>query len=406
MKKEKIKVLVLSPSYPRSETDTRVPFVRAFVKEITPFCNVTIVASSAPDTKEFFQVMDNAKIYRYRYFFPQSKQMLSYTGSGGILESFKTSFIAKVQIPFFLLGMFFKSLKYAKNCDVIHAQWMPAGFVGILLKWIFRKPLICEVRGAERSLPKWFAKWIARRIDVFVAWTPELRDFLYSLGRKEGIEDIKGMIDFEKLKENDAKGVSKFRKGFNLDGKKVILFFGRLVYMKNPLGFIRAVPYVVRKRKDVKFLMVGAGELESESRKLIEGLNVKDFVVMTGARSDINVVLHSVDMFVGLSPICHTYSATIMEAMSLGVPCILDTPPYTRESFIDGKYALLVENDNPEKLADAILKLIDDIELRKKLSENGLRFVKELGFEKEEIVRKTLELYERVVGKRVVEVIE
>ncbi len=394
---KKLNVLILSPSYPRFENDTRVPFVRAFVKEITPYCDVTVVTSSALDTKEFFHVMDNAKIYRYKYFFPQSMQILSYTGSGGILESFRKSFLAKIQIPFFLLGMFFKSLKHAKDCDVIHAQWMPAGFVGIFLKWIFRKPLICEVRGAERSLPKFFAKWIAKRIDVFVAWTPELRDFLYSIGRKDGIEDIKGMIDFEKLKENT--NTTKFKKEFSLDGKKVILFLGRLVYMKNPLGFIRAVPHIVEKRKDVRFLMVGAGELESDCKKLIDELNVKDFVVMTGARSDINVVLRSVDMFVGLSPICHTYSATIMEAMYLGVPCILDTPAYTRENFINEKYAYLVENDNPMKLAEAILRLLDDNELCERLSENGPKFVKELGFEKETIIGKTLDLYRRMSGK-------
>lgn len=394
---KRLKVLILSPSYPRFENDTRVPFVRAFVKEITPYCDVTVVASSAPDTKEFFHVMDNAKIYRYKYFFPQSKQILSYTVSGGILESFRKSFLAKIQIPFFLLGMFFKSLKHAKNCDVIHAQWMPAGFVGIFLKWIFRKPLICEVRGAERSLPKFFAKWIVKRIDVFIAWTPELRDFLFSLGRKDGIEDIKGMIDFEKLKDNTD--TSGFKKEFGLDDKKVILFFGRLVYMKNPLGFIRAVPFVVEKRKDVRFLMVGSGELEQDAKKLIDELNVKDYVIMTGARSDINVVLRSVDMFVGLSPICHTYSATIMEAMSLGVPCILDTPAYTRESFTHEKYAYLVDNDNPKTIAEAILKLLDDKELHRKLSENGPKFVKELGFEKETIVRKTLDLYRRMCGK-------
>ncbi|MEK6808427.1 MAG: glycosyltransferase family 4 protein [Nanoarchaeota archaeon] len=390
-----MKVLILSPSYPRYEEDTRVPFVRAYAKEIAKHCEVTVITSSAPETKEFSQIMDNVKIHRFRYFFPQRMQRLSYTNSGGILESYRKSILAKIQMPLFLLAFFFKSLKYSRDAEIIHAQWMPAGLVGIFLKWIYKKPLICEVRGAERSMPRYLARFIAKRIDVFIAWTPELQDFLHSLGRNSRIEDIKGMIDFEKLEL--VGDVTGFKKEFGLENKKVITFLGRLVYMKNPLGFVRAVPYVIEKRKDVRFLIIGDGELREDVKKLVDELSVNEFVIMTRARSDVNTVLRATDIFVGLSPICHTYSATIMEAMYLGVPCILDTPKYTKESFIDKEYAYLVRNDEPKELADAILDLLDDNILHQKLSKNGQIFVKKLGFEKEVIVKKSLELYKRMV---------
>jgi len=396
----KMKILILSSSYPRHEKDTKVPFVRAFVKEITPYCDVTIVSSTAPDTTEFYQVMDNAKIYRFVYFFPQRKQMLSYTASGGILESYRKSMLTKLQMPLFLIAFFFKALRHAREADIIHAQWMPAGLIGIFLKKIYKKPIICEVRGAERSMPKWLAKYIAKRIDVFVAWTPELQDFLHSLGRKDGIEDIKGMIDFEKLDDIPSKEeMNKFRKDFGLENKKVITFLGRLVDMKNPLGFVLAIPYVIKKRKDVRFLIVGDGELREDVKKLIKELKVEEYAIMTGARDDINTVLRCTDIFVGLSPICHTYSATIMEAMYLGVPCILDTPKYTRENFIHEKYAYLVPNDAPEALGEAVLDLLNNKCLYTLLSKNAPAFVKRLGFVKETIVRKTLELYRRMIKR-------
>lgn len=390
-----MKVLILSPSYPRHEKDTRVPFVRAFVKEMAKHCEVTVITSSAPEAREFSQVMDNAKIYRFRYFFPQAMQRLSYTNTSGILESYRSSFLAKLQMPLFLISFFFKSLKYAKSADVIHAQWMPSGLVGIFLKKIYNKPLICEVRGAERSMPKWLARYIAKRVDVFIAWTPELNDFLHSLGRKNGIEDIKGMIDFDKLDEKP--NVMGFKKQFGLVNKRVVTFLGRLVYMKTPLGFVRAMPYVIEKRKDVRFLIVGDGELRDATNKLISDLNLNDYAIMTGARDDINNILNCSDIFVGLSPICHTYSATIMEAMYLGVPCILDTPKYTKENFIHKKYAYLVPNEDPKSLGDAILHLLENKKLHDKLSKNGHVFVKKLGFEKGVIVKKTLGLYKRLI---------
>src|SRR3989338_4833230 len=144
-------VLILSPSYPRTETDMRVGFVRAFVKELVKEkgIDVAIVTSSAPDTKEHFQEMDGAKICRFNYFFPQKLQNLTYTGSSGFLESYKSSLLAKLQVPFFLLSFFLKARKFAKDCDIIDAEWLLSGLIAVPLKWLYKKPIVCVVRGAD-----------------------------------------------------------------------------------------------------------------------------------------------------------------------------------------------------------------------------------------------------------------
>lgn len=372
--------------------------MRAFVKELTKEKNidVEIVTSSAPDSAPLFQVMDKAKIYRFNYFFPRSMQRLTYTPSGGMLESFRTSVLAKLQAPLFLKFFFWKALKHAKRCDVIHAQWLLSGFVGVFLKKLYKKPLICEVRGADlRSMPAWFIRFTLKHADHVISWTPEMTDLLHKHGRTRNIHDIKGMIDFEKLES--ASGVETFKKEVNPGGKFLVTFLGRMVYMKNPLAFIRAIPYVVAKDKNVQFIMAGDGALVPDAWKLAEKLGVKERVTILGPRSDVNAILRNTDVFVGLSPLCHTYSATIMEAMYLGVPCVLDTPPYTREAFTHKKYAYLVPSDDPKKLAEAILLVKNDKKLRETLSQNGPTLVKSLGFEKKEIIRKTVELYKKAI---------
>lgn len=395
-----MKVLLLSPSYPRTETDTRVPFVRAFVKELVKEkgIKVTIITSSAPDTKDFFQIMDNAKIYRFNYFLPQRLQNLSYTKSSGILESYRSSFLAKIQVPFFLLSFFLKARKHAKDCDIVDAQWLLSGLIGIWLKKLYKKPIVCVVRGADlRSMPTWLRKYIIKRIDTFISWTPELTNLLKSLGRTKDVFDIKQMIDFEKLDSN--KGVKEFKKEFHLDNKFVVTFLGRLCYMKNPLGFIKAIPYVIEKDKDVIFMMVGDGELMEEAKSLIKKQGIENYVYLTGARSDVNALLKNTSVFVGLSPICHTFSATIMESMYLGVPCILDQPIYTKEYFTHKRYAYLVPNNNPKALAEAILLLKKDKKLYNTLSRNGPGFVKNIGFEKKKIISGTIGLYKRMINQ-------
>ena len=391
-----MRALVLSPSYPRSEADTRVAFIRAFVKELAKEIEVEVVTSSAPDNGPLEQKMDKANIFRFNYFFPRQLQKLSYTSSGGMLESFRRSFLAKIQAPIFLLSFFLKARKHAKSCDVIHAQWLLAGFVGAFLKKFYKKPLICEVRGADlRSMPAWFIRYTLKHVDHVISWTPEMTDLLYKHDRSRNIHDIKGMIDFEKLESK--KGAEAFRKEVNPKRKFLVTFLGRMVHMKNPLGFIRTVPSVIAKDKDVQFIMAGDGDLMPDAQRLVEKLGVQDSVKILGPRSDVNAILRNTDVFVGLSPICHTFSATIMEAMHLGVPCILDTPPYTEGYFTHQKYAYLVPQNDPEKLAQAILLLKKDTKLRDTLSKNGPLFVKKLGFEKKEIIRKTIALYKKAI---------
>lgn len=128
-------VLLLSPSYPRTEDDTRVPFVRAYVKELTKRgINVRIVTSSPPEKGPRHQVMDGAEIFRFNYFIPRSLQNLSYTSSSGMFESYRSSFLAKAQAPLFMLSFFLAARKHVKWCDVIDAQWLLSGFVGVFLQ--------------------------------------------------------------------------------------------------------------------------------------------------------------------------------------------------------------------------------------------------------------------------------
>ena len=63
--------------------------------------------------------------------------------------------------------------------------------------------------------------------------------------------------------------------------KKVISFIGRLDPFKDPLTFIKSIPQVLKKRKDVKFVIVGFGVLETECKDLIKKLNIGQHVIMT-----------------------------------------------------------------------------------------------------------------------------
>src|SRR3989338_1228092 len=120
-----MKILVLTPTYSRYEGDGRAPFVRAHSREMARRGHqVTVIASAPPDFRQRMHVLDNVPIYRFRYFFPQRMQKLSYTASGGMPESWRKSWLAKIQLPLFILSFFLRALPFAWKTDVIHAQWV------------------------------------------------------------------------------------------------------------------------------------------------------------------------------------------------------------------------------------------------------------------------------------------
>jgi glycosyltransferase involved in cell wall biosynthesis len=72
------------------------------------------------------------------------------------------------------------------------------------------------------------------------------------------------------------------------------------------------------------------------------------------------------------------------------VPCIITKAGMTEKFFVHGKDAYLVEKKNPRLLGESIAGLLSDAMLRKKLSENGLKFLERYGFRNRVIIRNAM----------------
>ena len=398
-----MKICFLSPSYPKTSEDTRVGFIQPYAEGLAKTNDVTVITSSGPgmSRKDKFEVRNGVKIYRFDYFWPRRLQSLTHTNSGGMSESYNGSFFAKIQVPFFILSFFLKTFKHSRKCDVIDAQWLLSGLVALPSKWIYGKPVYCMERdGAIRSFPKWLSRYILKRMDLVNAWTPYLEEKIKeALGpnNKANLIDIKAIIDFDRLeKKSDVKG---FKSQFNLKDEIVITFVGRLVDMKDPLTFVRSIPIVLKEFKNVKFLMVGDGNLMNDVVKEVKALNVENNIVLAGQRSDIGTVLDCTDIYVATGKVNHCFNASIMEPFYKKVPCIITKAGYDEKGYKHKEDVYLTDNDH-ESLAKGILELLEDNKLRKKLSEAGPKFLKEKGFYNEDVIRKTNETFQKLVDMK------
>ena len=100
---------------------------------------------------------------------------------------------------------------------------------------------------------------------------PELTELVRSFGKTE-LYEIPNMIDFDKFcQTNNGESV---KKEFGIEEEMVVSYVARLVEWKDPLTFIKTIPYVKEKISNVKFLLVGGGPLEKELRELAMKMNV------------------------------------------------------------------------------------------------------------------------------------
>lgn len=386
-----MKVLLLATSYPRSKQDHWVTFTHSWAKELARSKDVAVVTSDGPDARKF-EERDNVKIHRFTYFYPRKLQRLTYTG--GMSESFKGGFLPKIQVPFFLISFFFKSLRHARKCDIINAHWTLSGLVAIPLKWICKKPVVLtEHGGGIRYLPKWLNKFVLKRMDAITSAHNDMIDAVRNMGISNVFEVRNFLNEDRFLKKHDVKSI---KREFEIRDEKVVSFIGRFEELKGPLTFVRAIPYAAKKNNGIKFIMVGDGHLKDEIKKEIKRLGIKKYIIMPGAMSEVERVFAISDIFVACSAIENCFSTTILEAMLSKVPCIITKAGMTEKYFTHGKYAYLVERKNPEELGNAIADLLADNKLRKTLSENEMEFLEKNGFRNKVIMERIMNVFDNL----------
>ncbi len=142
----------------------------------------------------------------------------------------------------------------------------------------------------------------------------------------------------------------------------VIVFAGRLIDEKNPLLFVKALALLNRADplylRDWRAYVLGEGPLERELREEIVQNGLEAIVSIERVHCT-SSYLRKARVFVSLQRTENYPSQSLLEAMSSGCAVIATDVGETRR-LIDGKTGLLVKNDSPSELADAMSELMAD----------------------------------------------
>ena len=275
-----------------------------------------------------------------------------------------------------IVGPFLKLVKKLKSekPDIVISNLYRASIWTAIASRIAGVPIVISRRGDcgfVRSLnpfPRLLERCAIRFTDYFVAVSQAVAEET----RLEGVPAKKIGIVYN--------GVELPSEDKHQPSNEVVTigFLAKMASIKDPLTLIRALKIVANQFPSIMCKIAGSdGGCEKEVRSEISKLCLEGTVIFTGAIEDTTTFLRSIDIGV-LCSRTEGFPNTILEYMAFAKPVIATNVGGVTEVVIDGETGFLFEPGDYEKLAEALLKLINDRPTAAKMGLAGQKRVAEM----------------------------
>jgi len=214
-----------------------------------------------------------------------------------------------------------------------------------------------------------FSHWKYRQVDGFIAASRAIARLLEADGIAAGrIHVVHDGIDVEKIQHLAPIDI---RAEYWLPhGAPIVANVGALVGHKGQKHLIEAVPLVLRKVPDARFVIFGEGELRPALEQQVRHLGVEKHVFLPGFRDDVLALVKSADLFV-MSSITEGLGSAVLDAMAMGLAVVGTRAGGIPEAVVDGVTGCLVEPGHAAPLAAALVRLLQHPEERRAFGEAG-----------------------------------
>jgi glycosyltransferase involved in cell wall biosynthesis len=167
--------------------------------------------------------------------------------------------------------------------------------------------------------------------------------------------------------------------------------------VKDHPTFLRAARRVRERVPGARFVLAGEGELIEPMRALAASLGLADSVFFTGRCERVAELLSASNVCV-LSSKAEGFSNAILEYMAAARPVVVTDVGGAREAVSEGETGYVVPAGDDAAMAERIVALLTDAERARAMGERGRQVVVEK-FSCEAQLRRTVELYERLLGQ-------
>lgn len=166
---------------------------------------------------------------------------------------------------------------------------------------------------------------------------------------------------------------------------------------KSPLDFVEVAAAVLAQRPDVHFLLAGDGVLRPSVEARIRDLGIGDRVTLLGWQSDMPEVYRNLDIFL-LTSLWEGQPCVFAEAMASGLPIVATAADGALEAVEDGVTGFVCPPRDIRALADAVVRLVADPELRGLMGQRARARVGEFDIDSSVTVLESL--YSQFAGRK------
>ena len=302
------------------------------------------------DPEEFSRLVEEDRLRQVKDFSVSYGQKYKFSGKYG------ANLMEEVARYAMVGGMI--ALRHKDEFDVIHAHDWLTYYAGIAAKELTGKPLVVHVHAT--SYDRGSVDNIDTRVLAIETRGMEMAD------RVVTVSDLTRNIVINRYHIDPAKVVTvhnavDFSGRENIEVKrgvkeKTVTFLGRITFQKGPEYFIEAAAQVLKRTKNVRFVMAGSGDMMNRSIRHVARLGISDRFHFTGflRGADVQKMFALSDVYI-MPSVSEPFGISPLEAMRTGVPSIISKQSGAAEVL---KYAFKVDFWDVDAMADDIYALL------------------------------------------------
>jgi glycosyltransferase involved in cell wall biosynthesis len=344
------------------------------------------VFTTSIDSKDSFERYTHMNVYRY--------------GTKFKVEGGNVSF-----------GLFTKPLSY--DGDVVHAHFStpPAEIAALQYAKKRKLPVVLTYHGdwqesfggiirrmALHFYNKNLLNIVLSHVDVIISPSQYyIYDSRFLAKYRDKIVVIPNGINIENFDIQYSKKECREKLGLPID-KNIILFVGSLIRYKRPDILVKAMRIVAKKAPDVELVFVGDGNMKSDLVELSTKLGTKKYIKFAGfVKHDITPLYYKASDILVLPSITEVFPLVLLEASASGLPMVVSDLNTFKCIIKDGYNGIIVKRDDAKSFAEAIIYLLENENVRRRMGERAKEKAKEYSWEK--IAEKHEDVYERVLNE-------
>lgn len=356
---------------------------QSLVDKISKMGDDIKVFTTSNTSKSQVEYRENVEIYRYGTQFKLMSSNISF-------DLFKKPIehdVDLVHISFDVPPGPFAGYRYAKKKNVpliitYHGDWISnyGGLtrrIGIYINKLFVKKLLST------------ADIIISPSEKYINQSEVLKNF------HDKIRIVPNGIKIESFEHTCSKESCREKLKLSLNSN-IILFVGYLVDHKGPEILLRSFRSILDILPDTILIFVGDGALKFELEQLSKKLHIEKNVQFVGFIDQNTIITYynAADVFV-LPSLSDCFPMVILEAMASGLPIIASDIGGISELVINNENGLLVQPNHSGLLADSIIYLLDNDDIRNKFGKRGRKLADNYSWKK--IAETTQSIYEELL---------